>query len=253
MIYFKFLKNYIFFEIFYKKCNKIIHVLFLLWFIFFILGLFFCLFYTPEDYQQNYIFKIIYVHVPSAFLSLFIYVIMGFCSFFYLIRNIQLADFFAKESAKVGILFTFLALFSGSIWAKPTWGTWWVWDARLTSELVLLFLYIGYSGLRFAIKNTVVASKCCAILNLVGLINVPVIHYSVKWWYTLHQGYTLRGFLSNSILTEMFYPLFFVLFTSIIFYICVVCYSVCTHILDYEKEKNWVYKEVFFLHENKKF
>lgn len=245
MSYFTFLKNILTFEFFYKKFNKFTKLLLYVSLFFFCIGLFFCFFYTPLDYQQKSMFKIIYIHVPSAFLSIFIYLCMGFFSFLYIYFNVKIADLIAMESVRIGSMFTFLALMTGSIWAKPMWGTWWVWDARLTSELILLFLYLGYSGLRFAIKNTKVASKCCAILSLVGLVNLPVIHYSVQWWYTLHQGYTLRGFFDNTISGSMLYPLLLMVIFSLLFYIASVIFSVCSRILEIEKDKVWVYKEVF--------
>jgi heme exporter protein C len=140
-------------------------------------------------------------------------------------------------------LYTVITLVTGSFWAKPTWGTWWVWDARLISELILLFLYIGYCVLRASIDSNDLAGKYCSLLNMVGLINVPIIHFSVTWWYTLHQGYTIRGFLNNSIHSEMLIPLVVVIFLSFFFYISVVFYMSCTAILIYEKDKNWAQKE----------
>jgi heme exporter protein C len=235
------------FEFFYKKFNRFTKFLLFISLLFIFISLFFCFLFTPSDYQQKAMFKIIYIHVPSAFLSIFIYFSMGFFSFLYVYFDVKLADIIAMESVRIGSMFTILALLTGSIWAKPMWGTWWVWDARLTSELVLFFLYLGYSGLRFAIKNTKVASKCCAILSLVGLVNLPIIHYSVKWWYTLHQGYTLRGFLDNTISGNMFYPLVCMIGISLLFYVASVSFSVCSRILEVEKDKEWVYKEVFIL------
>lgn len=247
MSYFNFFKNLLIFEFFFKKFNKFTKMLLLISLVLFCFSLSFCFFFTPLDYQQKSMFKIIYIHVPSAFLSIFIYLCMGFFSFLYIYFNVKLADIIAMESGKIGSMFTFLALITGSLWAKPMWGTWWVWDARLTSELILLFLYLGYSGLRFAIKNNKVASKCCAILSLVGLINLPIIHYSVKWWYTLHQGYTLRGFFDNTISGSMLYPLIFMVLLSLLFYVTSVIFSVCSRILEVEKDKEWVYIEVFTL------
>lgn len=243
MKYFEYVKSREFFKFFYYRFNKLSSLLIVMWFFCIIFGLVFCLLYTSVDYQQKIIFKLIYIHVPSALLSIFIYCMMGFFSFLYIFFDIKIAAILAKESVKVGILFTSLALLTGSLWAKPMWGTWWVWDARLSSELILLFLYFGYSGLHFSIKSNVLASKCCAIFNLVGIINVPIIHYSVKWWYTLHQGYTLQTFFSNSIAFDMLYPLVFVIFVSFLFYFSVVCFSSCTTILECEKNRNWVFNE----------
>lgn len=147
---------------------------------------------APTDYQQGEAYRIIYVHVPCAILSLLIYVAMAVCGVLVLIWRIKVADIIAIALAPIGMVFAFCALVTGSLWGKPMWGTWWIWDARLTSELVLLFLYIGYMGLYNAIPNKQNAAKVCAILAVVGVVDIPIIHYSVTWWNTLHQGSTLQ-------------------------------------------------------------
>lgn len=153
---------------------------FLLW------GLYLC-FASPEDYQQGDTVRIMYIHVPAAILSLAIYAAIGVSSFFGLIFRHALADAAAKALAPIGAVFTGLALATGSLWGKPMWGTWWQWDGRMTSELVLFLLYVSYIALHASIEDEVRAAKSTAILAMVGLVNLPIIHYSVVWWSGLHQ------------------------------------------------------------------
>jgi heme exporter protein C len=172
-------------------------------------GLYGGLVYAPPDYQQGDSFRIMYIHVPSAWMSLFIYMIMAGSGAVGLIWHIKVADVIARSSAPLGASFTFLTLVTGSIWGKPMWGTWWVWDARLTSELILLFLYLGYIALQSAFSDRRVAARAGAILALVGVINIPIIHYSVEWWSTLHQGPTVTKLSAPSIHISMLIPLLF--------------------------------------------
>lgn len=177
----------------------------------FTVGLIWGLVFAPADYQQGDSFRIIYVHVPAAALSMGVYVAMAIIGAIGLIWRIKLAALVAKNCAPIGAAFTFLALATGSLWGKPMWGTWWVWDARLTSELILLFLYLGYMALQEAIEDRETASKAAAVLALVGIVNIPIIHYSVEWWYTLHQGSTIFKFDKPSIAPEMLWPLLIML------------------------------------------
>lgn len=170
-------------------------------------GLLWGLFYAPADYQQQDAFRIIYVHVPAAFLSLFIYSVMAGCAFMAWVFRIKIFDYWAQGSALVGAAFTFLALVTGAIWGKPMWGTWWVWDARLTSELILLFIYLGVILLRDALDKTGQSHMPVHLLTLVGLVNIPIIHFSVNWWFTLHQGATLSRFAKPAMDTSMLWPL----------------------------------------------
>ena len=150
-------------------------------------GLWFGLIVSPADYQQGESVRIMYVHVPMAWLGMLGYMVMAGASLVALVFRHPLADVCAKAAAPVGAVFCFLALVTGAIWGKPMWGTWWVWDARLTSMLILLFLYLGYIALWATIEEPVRAGRAAAVLALIGSINVPVIHYSVVWWNTLHQ------------------------------------------------------------------
>ena len=151
-------------------------------------GLYVGLFVAPTDAQQGEAYRIIFIHVPAAWMSMFLYVVMAFWAAIGLAFNTRLSGMMASAIAPTGALFTFIALWTGSLWGKPTWGTWWVWDARLTSELILLFLYFGFMALHAAIEDPRRADRACAVLALVGVVNVPIIYYSVQWWNTLHQG-----------------------------------------------------------------
>ncbi|MDP1737246.1 MAG: heme ABC transporter permease [Caulobacter sp.] len=148
-------------------------------------------FTAPEDYQQGDTVRIMFIHVPAAYLAMFSYVCLGIASFLSLIFRHALADAAAKACAPLGAAFTALALVTGALWGKPMWGTWWVWDARLTSVLVLFLFWLGYIALRAAIDDETKAGRAAAILALVGLVNLPVIHFSVEWWNSLHQGATV--------------------------------------------------------------
>jgi heme exporter protein C len=193
--------------------------------------------FAPTDYQQGEAFRIIYVHVPCAMLSLFLYAWMAACSFIYLVWRIKIADFLAYSIAPLGAFFTFAALVTGSLWGKPMWGTWWIWDARLTSELILLFLYLGYLGLYQAVPSRKVASKLCAILALVGIVDLPIIHYSVYWWNTLHQGATLLQLSRPAIDLQMLYPLLVMLIGLFSYTLFLVSLRVRAEIRERESER----------------
>ena len=151
-------------------------------------GLYIGFFVAPTDAQQGEAYRIIFIHVPAAWMSMFLYVVMAFWAAVGLAWNTRLSSMMASALAPTGALFTFLALWTGSLWGKPTWGTWWVWDARLTSELILLFLYVGFIALQASIDEPRRADRAGALLAIVGVVNVPIIYYSVQWWNTLHQG-----------------------------------------------------------------
>ena len=145
-------------------------------------------FAAPPDYQQGYTVHIMFIHVPAAWMSLFVYACLGIASFLSLVFRHALAEAAARAAAPLGAGFTLLALVTGSLWGRPMWGTWWVWDARLTSVLVLFLFYLAYMALQAAIDDEAKAARACAILALVGLVNLPIVHFSVYWWNTLHQG-----------------------------------------------------------------
>lgn len=203
-------------------------------------GLLGALVFSPADYQQGEAYRIIYIHVPSAFLSMFIYLVMAFCALLSLIWRIKLADVILTVSATIGAWFTFLALVTGSIWGKPMWGTWWIWDARLTSELILGFLYLGVIALKSAIPNLEQKDKASAILVLVGSINIPIIHYSVYWWNTLHQGATISRFSKPAIAPSMLYPLLAMIAGFLVYYFIVMLIKARTEVLYRERRSTWV-------------
>ncbi len=199
------------------------------------------LFFAPPDYQQGDAFRIIYVHVPAAYLSLLAYMVMAIAAGIGLVWRMKLAHAVAAAAAPLGAWFTFLALATGSIWGRPMWGTWWEWgDPRLTSELVLLFLYIGYMALRSAIDDLSRADRASAILALVGVVNVPIIHFSVEWWASLHQGPTLIRAGGPAIESTMLYPLLAMIFGFSLLFGALLLYRVRSEVLSRERRARWV-------------
>ncbi len=199
------------------------------------------LFLAPMDYQQGDAFRIIYVHVPSAYLSMMAYMVMAVSAGIGLIWRIKLSHAVAAAAAPIGACFTFLALATGSIWGKPMWGTWWEWgDPRLTSELIMLFLYIGYMALRGAIDDTVKADKASAVLALVGAVNVPIIHFSVEWWSSLHQGPTLIKEGGPAMDPAMLYPLLAMILGFTLLFGAMLLRRVRTEVLFRERRTKWV-------------
>ncbi|HWP00748.1 MAG TPA: heme ABC transporter permease [Methylococcus sp.] len=229
---------------FYRISGKLIPWLGLVTGSLFLTGLYLGLVWAPPDYQQGESYRIMFVHVPSAWMSLFIYTFMAALYAIHLIWNIKLADVIASSSAALGASFTFLALVTGSLWGKPMWGTWWVWDARLTSELILLFLYLGYLALVSAIEDKRTAARAGGVLILVGVVNIPIIHYSVEWWNTLHQGPTVTKFDKPSIHFSMLVPLLIMALAFQFYYFTLVLIRARTELLDRERRSAWV-KELF--------
>jgi heme exporter protein C len=205
-----------------------------------ITGLYGGLYLAPPDYQQGDSYRIIYIHVPAAWMSLFIYVVMAIAGAIGLVWRIKLAEVVMISSASVGASFTFIALVTGSLWGKPMWGTWWVWDARLTSELILLFLYLGVIGLYGAIDDKRTASKAVAILALVGVVNIPIIHYSVEWWNTLHQGPTVAKVGKPSIHLSMLTPLLLMALAFKVYYAIALILQARVELLQRERNSQWV-------------
>ena len=204
------------------------------------------LFVAPADYQQGDAFRIIYVHVPAAYLSMMAYMIMAISAGIGLIWRMKLAHAVAAAAAPLGAWFTFLALATGAIWGRPMWGTWWEWgDPRLTSELVLLFLYIGYMALRSAIDEIAKADRASAVLALVGAVNVPIIHFSVEWWSSLHQGPTLIRKGGPAIDAAMLYPLLAMILGFTLVFGALLLRRVRTEVLYRERRKRWVKKMIW--------
>lgn len=170
-------------------------------------GLYIGLFNSPPDYQQKETVRIMYIHVPTAWLSMSIFCMIGFLSIFFLVRKHQIAYFIAKSSAPLGAMLSLICLITGSLWGRPTWGTYWIWDARLTSMLILFFLYLGYILLNHAIDDTNKAAKISSIFALIGVIDLPIIKFSVEWWHTLHQGASVIRAGGSTIHPSMLTPL----------------------------------------------
>jgi heme exporter protein C len=195
---------------------------------------------APADYQQGEGFRIIYVHVPSAWMSLFVYVTLAVAGVVALIWRMKVAEAWITSSAPLGASFTFLALVTGSLWGKPMWGTYWVWDARLTAELVLLFLYFGVIALNAAIEDPRSAARACALLAIVGVVNIPIIHYSVEWWYTLHQGSILANPAKPTVHPDMLWPLLWMALAFNFLFFTLVLLRMRTELLDRERGSRWV-------------
>ncbi len=196
---------------------------------------------APPDYQQGDGFRIIYVHVPSAYVSMLAYVVMAVAAAIGFVWRIKLAHAVAVSVAPVGASFTFLALVTGSIWGKPMWGTYWEWgDARVMFELLLLFLFIGYMVLRASFDDRDKADRVSAILAAVGVINVPIIHYSVEWWSTLHQGPTITRLDGPSITTDMLVPLLIMSLGFTIYFAWLVIRRLQGEVLERERSARWV-------------
>jgi heme exporter protein C len=227
---------------FYRIAGKVIP-----WFswpalILILLGLYGGLVMAPMDYQQGEGFRIFYVHVPSAIMSMFVYANMAIAAGIGLIWRMKLAHAVAAASAPIGAWFTFCALATGSLWGKPMWGTWWVWDARLTSELILLFLYLGFIALRSSIEDPQRADRAAAVLALVGVINLPIIHYSVVWWNSLHQGSTM--FNPGAMSIEMKWPALAMLFGFMLYFGAVLFVRLRAEVIRRERNATWLKEEL---------
>jgi len=190
-------------QTFYPVAKKLSVIFFVLAALLTLWGLYIGFFVAPTDFQQGESYRIIFIHVPAAWMSMFIYLVMAFWAGVGLIWNTRLSSMMAHALAPTGAMMTFVALWTGALWGRPTWGTWWVWDARLTSELVLLFLYVGYIVLRSSIDDPRRGDRASAVLALVGVVNVPIIYFSVQWWNTLHQGASVSLTKSPSMASSM--------------------------------------------------
>ena len=198
------------------------------------------LFLAPSDYQQGDSYRIIFVHVPAAWLSLFIYVVMAVAGAIGLIWRMKMAFVVNICSAPLGACFTALALTTGSLWGKPIWGAWWVWDARLTSELILLFLYFGVMAIYYAFEERKTAEKAAALLSVVGVVIVPIIHYSVEWWSSLHQGATVFREGGPAMPPSMLTPLLLMALGLTFFYGYILFLNMQNLVLKNEQKSAWV-------------
>ena len=195
---------------------------------------------APTDFQQGDSYRIIFIHVPAAWMSMLMYVAMAFWAALGLVLNTRLSSMMATALAPTGALMTFIALWTGALWGKPTWGTWWVWDARLTSELLLLFLYLGFMALQAAADDPRRADRAGAIVALVGVVNVPIIYFSVQWWNTLHQGSTINLTRAPSMASSMLTGLLLMVFAFWVYGIAAALQRVRAIILEREKHTDWV-------------
>jgi heme exporter protein C len=205
-----------------------------------VVGLYMSFFVAPTDYKQGEGYRIIFVHVPAAWMSMFIYVVMAAWAGMGLVFNTRLSSMMAAALAPTGALFTALTLWTGALWGKPMWGAWWVWDARLTSDLVLLFLYLGFMALQAAIDDPRRADRAGAILALVGVVNVPIIYYSVEWWNTLHQGASVSVGSGSSMGEIMLITMLIMTFAFWAYAIAAVLTRVRCIILERERDTTWV-------------
>ena len=203
-------------------------------------GLYVGFFVAPTDFQQGEAYRIIYIHVPAAWMAMFLYALMAIYAGLGLAFNARLWSMMATAIAPTGALFAFLALWTGALWGRPMWGTWWVWDARLTSTLILFFLYLGFLSLQGMIEDTRRADRAGALLALVGAVNVPIIYFSVQWWNTLHQGATLRLGRNSSIAPVMLAALLIMIAACWMYSITVTLMRVRSIILEREQHAPWV-------------
>jgi heme exporter protein C len=195
---------------------------------------------APTDFQQGDAYRIIFIHVPAAWMSMVIYLALAFWAAWGWMLNVRLASMLARALAPTGALFTFIALWTGALWGKPTWGTWWVWDARLTSEFILLLLYLGYIALTEAIDDEKRAANAGALLALVGAVNVPVIYFSVRWWNTLHQGATISMSTAPKMVSTMLTAMLLMTFAFWAYSFAVVFTRARAIVLEQEADTEWV-------------
>jgi len=203
-------------------------------------GLYLAFFVAPTDFQQGEAYRIIFVHVPAAWMSMLIYLVMAGWAAVGLALNARLSFMMARALAPTGAMFTFLALVTGAFWGKPMWGAWWVWDARLTSELILLFLYIGFIALHAAIEDARRADRAAAVFALVGAVNVPVIYFSVKWWNTLHQGASISLTKAPAMAAVMLWGMLLMVLAFWAYSIAVALWRLRCLITEREREMDWM-------------
>ncbi len=205
-----------------------------------LVGLYWGLVVAPSDYQQGESYRIIYVHVPSAWMSMFVYVVMAGAGFIAIVWRTKLSEIVVSECAVIGAMFTALALVTGMLWGKPTWGTYWQWDARLTSELILLFLYFGIIAVHSVIEEPRTAARVASILAIIGVINIPIIHYSVTWWSSLHQPNMQLVSKTPSVHPSMLYPLLVMATAFQLYFVSLLFIRMRNAILYRERRTNWV-------------
>ncbi len=227
-------------QTFYPLAGKMIPLFWIAAAVLTVAGLAIGLLFAPTDFQQGDSYRIIFIHVPAAWMSMFIYVVMAGWAAAGLVLNTRMSSMMATALAPTGALMTFIALWTGALWGRPTWGAWWVWDARLTSELILLFLYVGFMALHASIDDPRRADKAAAILAIVGVINVPIIYYSVKWWNTLHQGSSVSLTRAPSMASVMLWGMLVMALAFWAYSIAAALTRVRAIILERERHAQWV-------------
>ncbi len=226
--------------LFFKWSSKIVTWLGISAISFLLLGLYWGLILAPPDYKQGDVFRILYIHVPSAIMGESIFIFMAFCGFINVIWRAKISGMMIKSAAPIGMSFVLLTLLTGSIWGKPTWGTWWVWDARLTSTLILFFIYMALIGLHSTIDDKTKADRAVSILAIVGVAIIPVIKKSVDWWQTLHQPSTFTLTSAPSMSAEMYQPLLLCVIAFYIVFAYLLTLNLRNEVIEREKSKNWV-------------
>jgi len=207
-------------------------------------GLYIGFFVAPTDFQQGEVYRVIFIHVPAAWMSMFVYLVMAFWAAVGLVMNTRMSFMMAKALAPTGAMFCFVALWTGALWGKPTWGAYWVWDARLTSQLLLMFLYLGFMALTAAIEDPRRSDRAGALIALVGAVNVPIIYFSVKWWNTLHQGASVSLTNAPTMASTMLAGMLVMAFAAWAYTIAVTLWRVRSLILERERHTEWVGHEL---------
>ena len=224
---------------FYRLAGSLVPAFFALALVLAAAGLYVGLVVAPTDAQQGEVYRVIFIHVPAAWLSMFLYFVMACYSALSLTFNTRLAAMMARAVAPTGALFTFIALWTGAFWGRPTWGTYWAWDARMVSELVLLFLYFGYIALANSFEDPRRGDRAASLLALIGVVNLPIIYFSVQWWNTLHQGSTVK-FTGSSMHVTMLTAMLLMTFAAWMYSIAAILWRARTIILERERRTRWV-------------
>lgn len=228
-------------EGFYRKAGKLIPWFMSTALVLFVVGVYLGFFVCPIEARQGNSYRIIFIHIPAAWLAMSLYLLMAVASIVGLLKNSRLAFILAQAMAPTGALMGFIALFSGAFWGRPTWGTYWVWDARLTSMLILFFLYLGFIALHSAIDDKRRADQAASVISIVGAVNVPIIYFSVRWWNTLHQGASITS-SGSSIAPIMLNTIFIMLAAGTLYGAAVVLSRTRTMILERERKSDWAQK-----------
>ena len=238
--------------LFFQWSSKALPWLAIISIIVFSIGMVWGIFYSPTDYKQGDVYRIIYIHVPSAILGQSILMFMAICGFITVVWRVKISGMLIKSAASIGASFTLIALITGSIWGKPTWGTWWVWDARLTSTLILFFIYAAIIGLHSSLDDKTKADRAISILSLVGIAIIPIIKKSVDWWYTLHQPSTFTLSSAPSMAPDMYQPLLVCVLGFYLIFAFLLTMNLRAEIVFREKNKTWVSKQYLNRQKNDK-